>query len=317
MLKIGFKLSSEEHRPPDLIAQARRAEQCGFSFAMISDHFHPWIDAQGQSPFVWSVIGAIAQATNKLVIGTAVTCPIIRIHPGIIAQAAATAAAMMPGRFILGLGAGENLNEHIFGHRWPPVRIRHAMLKEAVEIIRLLWSGKQESFSGDYYQVENARIYTLPDDLPAIAMAASGSNAARLAGEIADGFVGTTADAELIDVFDRSGGSGKPRYGELTVCWAEEQNQAEETAYKLWPISGLNGPLMSELALPAYFEQAATMIDETTIARSVICGPDPERHWQAIQEYERAGYDHVFVHQVGPDQEGFFRFYERNILPRL
>jgi coenzyme F420-dependent glucose-6-phosphate dehydrogenase len=317
MLKIGFKLSSEEHRPPDLIAQARRAEQCGFSFAMISDHFHPWIDAQGQSPFVWSVIGAIAQATSKLVIGTAVTCPIIRIHPGIIAQAAATAAAMMPGRFILGLGAGENLNEHIFGHRWPPVRVRHAMLKEAVAIIRLLWSGKLESFSGDYYQVENARIYTLPDDLPAIAMAASGSNAAMLAGEIADGFVGTTADAELIEVFDRSGGGGKPRYGELTVCWAEEQNQAEETAYKLWPISGLNGPLMSELALPAYFEQAATMIDKTTIAKSVICGPDPERHWQAIQEYERAGYDHVFVHQVGPDQEGFFRFYERNILPRL
>ena len=317
MLKIGFKLSSEEHRPTDLIAQARRAEQCGFSFAMISDHFHPWIDAQGQSPFVWSVIGAIAQATNKLVIGTAVTCPIIRIDPGIIAQAAATVAAMMPGRFILGLGAGENLNEHIFGHRWPPVRIRHAMLKEAVEIIRLLWSGKQESFSGDYYQVENARIYTLPDDLPAIAMAAGGANAARLAAEIADGFVGTTADAELIDVFDRSGGSGKPRYGELTVCWAEEQNQAEETAYKLWPISGLNGPLMSELALPAYFEQAATMIDKTAVARSVICGPDPERHWQAIQEYERAGYDHVFVHQVGPDQEGFFRFYERDILPRL
>jgi coenzyme F420-dependent glucose-6-phosphate dehydrogenase len=317
MLEIGFKLSSEEHRPPDLIAQARRAEQCGFSFAMISDHFHPWIDAQGQSPFVWSVIGAIAQATNKLVIGTAVTCPIIRIHPGIIAQAAATAAAMMPGRFILGLGAGENLNEHIFGHRWPPVRVRHAMLKEAVAIIRLLWSGKLESFSGDYYQVENARIYTLPDDLPAIAMAASGSNAARLAGEIADGFVGTTADVEIIEVFDRSGGGGKPRYGELTVCWAEEQNQAEETAYKLWPISGLNGPLMSELALPAYFEQAATMIDKTTIAKSVICGPDPERHWQAIQEYERAGYDHVFVHQVGPDQEGFFRFYEKNILPRL
>jgi coenzyme F420-dependent glucose-6-phosphate dehydrogenase len=317
MLKIGYKLSSEEHRAADLIAQARRAEQCGFSFAMISDHYHPWINAQGQSPFVWPVIGAIAQATNKLVIGTAVTCPTIRIHPGIIAQAAATTASMMPGRFVLGLGAGENLNEHIFGHRWPPVRVRHAMLKEAVEIIRLLWSGKQESFSGDYYQVENARIYTLPDDLPAIAMAASGSNAARLAGEIADGFVGTTADAELIDVFDRSGGSGKPRYGELTVCWAEEQNQAEETAYKLWPISGLNGPLMSELALPAYFEQAATMIDKTTVARSVICGPDPERHWEAIQEYERAGYDHVFVHQVGADQEGFFQFYEREILPRL
>ena len=317
MLKIGYKLSSEEHRPQDLVAQARRAEQCGFSFAMISDHFHPWIDAQGQSPFVWPVIGAIAQATRKLLLGTAVTCPTIRIHPGIIAQAAATAASMMPGRFILGLGSGENLNEHIFGDRWPPVRIRHAMLKEAVEIIRLLWSGKQENFSGEYYQVENARIYTLPDELPPIALAASGSNAAKLAAEIGDGFVGTTADATLIEVFNRSGGSGKPRYGELTVCWAENRNQAEETAYKEWPISGLSGPLMSELALPNYFEQAATMIDKAAVAKTVICGPDPERHREAIQEYERAGYDHVFVHQVGADQEGFFQFYERKILPRL
>ena len=317
MLKIGYKLSSEEHRPQDLVDQARRAEQCGFSFAMISDHFHPWIDAQGQSPFVWPVIGAIAQATRKLLLGTAVTCPTVRIHPGIIAQAGATAASMMPGRFTLGLGAGENLNEHIFGDRWPPVRIRHAMLKEAVEIIRLLWRGKQENFSGLYYQVENARLYTLPDELPPIALAASGSNAAKLAAEIGDAFVGTSANAALIDVFCRSGGSGKPRYGELTVCWAENQNQAEETAYKVWPISGMSGPLMSELALPNYFEQAASMIDKAAVAKTVICGPDPERHWEAIQEYERAGYDHVFVHQVGADQEGFFQFYERTILPRL
>jgi coenzyme F420-dependent glucose-6-phosphate dehydrogenase len=234
-------------------------------------------------------------------LGTAVTCPTMRIHPG----------------FILGLGAGENLNEHIFGHRWPPVRVRHAMLKEAVQIIRLLWGGKQENFSGEYYQVENARLYTLPDELPPIAVAASGPNAAQLAAEIGDGFVGTTPDANVIDVFNRSGGSGKPRYGELPVCWAEDQDQAEETAYKIWPISGLSGPLMSELALPAYFEQAATMIDKTAVAKTVICGRDSERHWEAIQEYARAGYDHVFVHQVGPDQEGFFQFYERKILPRL
>ena len=317
MVEIGYKLSSEEHPPNDLIAQARRAEECGFSFAMISDHFHPWIDAQGQSPFVWPVIGAIAQATKKLLLGTAVTCPTIRIHPVIIAQAAATAASMMPGRFILGLGAGENLNEHIFGHRWPPVRIRHAMLKEAVEIIRLLWRGKQANFSGEYYQIENARLYTLPDELPPIALAAAGSNAAKLAGEIGDGFVGTTADEEVINVFNQSGGTGKPRYGELTVCWAENEDQAEQTAYRLWPISGLNGPLMSELALPAYFEQASTMIDETAVAKTVVCGPDSQRHLQAIQKYAQAGYDHVFIHQVGPDQEGFFQFYERKILPQL
>ena len=317
MVEIGYKLSSEEHPPNELVAQAVRAEECGFSFAMISDHFHPWTDAQGQSPFVWSVIGAIAHRTKNLLLGTAVTCPSIRIHPGIIAQAAATAASMMPGRFILGLGAGENLNEHIFGHRWPPARVRHAMLKEAVEVIRLLWSGKQESFYGRYYQVENARLYTLPDELPPIVVAAGGSNAAKLAGEVGDGLVGTTADGDLIEVFDQSGGSGKPRYGELTVCWAEDQDQAEQTAYKLWPISGLSGPLMSELALPAYFEQAATLIDETAVAKTVICGPDPERHLEAIQKYAQAGYDHVFIHQVGPNQQDFFEFYDREILSHV
>ena len=179
MLQIGYKLSSEEQRPNDLVRQARRAEECGFTFAMISDHFHPWIDRQGQSPFVWAVIGGIAHATEKLVLGTGVTCPSIRIHPGIIAQAAATAASMMPGRFILGLGAGENLNEHIFGDRWPPARVRHEMLKEALQVIRLLWSGKQESHYGKYYRVENARIYTLPEKLPSVAIAAGGPKAGR------------------------------------------------------------------------------------------------------------------------------------------
>lgn len=317
MVQIGYKLSSEEHLPNTLVSQAQRAEECGFTFAMISDHFHPWIDAQGQSPFVWSVVGAVAQATKRLVLGTAVTCPTIRIHPGIIAQAAATAAAMMPGRFILGVGAGENLNEHIFGDRWPPARVRRAMLKEAVEIIRLLWRGKQQNFSGEYYQIENARIYTLPEALPPIVVAAGGSNAARLAGEIGDGFVGTTADADLIKVFDQSRGTGKPRYGELTVCWAEDQEQAEQTAYEQWPISGLVGPLLSELALPAYFEQAASMIDKAAVAKTVICGPEPERHLEGIKKYAQAGYDHVFVHQIGPDQEGFFQFYQRHVLPNL
>lgn len=317
MIRIGYKLSSEEHAPNTLVSQAKRAEECGFSFAMISDHFHPWIDAQGQSPFVWSVIGAVAQTTKKLLLGTAVTCPTIRIHPGIIAQAAATAAAMMPGRFILGVGTGENLNEHIFGDRWPPARVRRMMLKEAVELIRLLWRGKQENFSGEYYRVENACLYTLPEEQPPIVVAAGGPNAAKLAGEIGDGFVGTTADRDLINVFDQSGGAGKPRYGELAVCWAEDQDQAEQTAYDLWPISGLAGPLMSELAVPAHFEQASSMIDKAAVAKTIICGPDPERHLEGIKKYAQAGYDHVFVHQIGPDQEGFLKFYQRHVLPKL
>ena len=317
MLKIGYKLSSEEHRPDKLIAQAQRAEQCGFSFAMISDHFHPWTDQQGQSPFVWAVIGGIAQTTTKLVLGTAVTCPTIRLHPGIVAHAAATVASMMPGRFILGVGAGENLNEHIFGQRWPPASVRREMLREAVQVIRLLWQGKQTNHDGEYYRIENARIYTLPDTPPPIAVAASGPNAAALAGQIGDGFVGTAPSSELINAFNQAGGAGKPRYGELTVCWAETEQQARRTAYECWPIAGYAGPLLSELALPSHFEKTQDMIAEDAVAREVVCGPDAQRHRDAIKKYAEAGFDHVFVHQIGQDQEGFFDFYKSEVLPRL
>lgn len=316
MLQIGYKLSSEEHPPLELVRQARRAEATGFSFAMISDHFHPWTDRQGHSPFVWSVIGAIANATEKLIVGTAVTCPTVRIQPAIVAHAAATAAAMMPGRFILGLGTGENLNEHIFGDRWPPARIRREMLAEGVQIIRDLWSGKQKSHYGEYYQVENARIYTLPDQLPPIMIAAGGSQSATLAGEIGDGLVGTAPEPELFKAFDAAGGAGKPRFGELTVCWAQDEKKARQLAYEMWPIAALQGPLLSELALPSYFEQAAGMVDENDVAETVICGPEPQRHLEAIKKYADAGYDHVFIHQIG-DQDGFFEFYKREVLPKI
>jgi G6PDH family F420-dependent oxidoreductase len=317
MIRIGYKLSSEEHRPNDLVAQAQRAERCGFAFAMISDHFHPWIDRQGQSPFVWAVIGGIAHATEKLVLGTAVTCPTIRIHPGIVAQAAATATAMMPGRFILGVGAGENLNEHVFGHRWPPALIRREMLQEAVQIIRLLWQGEQTNHFGKYYRIENARIYTLPEEPPPIVVAASGPKAAKLAGRIGDGFVSTSAEAELISAFNSAGGTGRPRYGELTVCWAEDEKEARRIAYEQWPIAGFAGALLSELALPGHFEETRSMIDKNTVTREVICGADPKQHLDGIKRYAEAGYDHVFVHQIGPDQEGFFKFYQREILPNI
>ena len=317
MLEIGYKLSSEEFRPDELIRNAKRAEEIGFTFAMISDHFHPWIDRQGQSPFVWTVIGGIAHATTSLRLGTAVTCPTIRIHPGIVAQAAATSASMMPGRFILGLGSGENLNEHIFGHRWPPTSVRQEMLKEAVELIRRLWRGSQESFYGKYYAVENARIYTLPEKLPPIMLAASGSSAAQMAGEIADGLVSTTPQSELIETFHRSGGAGKPSYAEVGVCWGKDEKQARKLAAERWPIAGLQGPLTTELATPAQFEETAAMVDENDLGEKIPCGPDPERHVQSLKRYADAGFDHIFVHQIGPDQDGFFDFYKRDVLPRL
>jgi coenzyme F420-dependent glucose-6-phosphate dehydrogenase len=317
MAEIGYALSSEEHSPNDLVRNAQRAEEIGFSFALISDHFHPWIDRQGHSPFVWSVIGGIAHATQRLRLGTGVTCPTIRIHPAIIAQAAATAAAMMPGRFFLGLGTGENLNEHILGDRWPSHDIRLEMLEEAVEVIRLLWQGGVQSYWGFHYTVENARLYTLPDELPPIMIAAGGPTAAEAAGQLGDGLISTAPDKELVKEFEAAGGAGKPHYGQLTVCWAQGEAQAKRTAYEIWPNAGLKGELSQELPNPAHFEQAAKMINEEAVAQEVICGPDPERHVEGIKKFIDAGYDHVYIHQIGPDQEGFFQFYKQEILPRF
>ena len=317
MTQLGYALSSEEHAPNDLVRYARRAEEAGFSFALISDHYHPWIDKQGHSPFVWSVIGGIAQATSRLQLGTGVTCPTIRIHPAIIAQAAATAASMMPGRFFLGVGTGENLNEHIHGDRWPAYDIRSEMLDEAVEVIRLLWEGDTESFWGAYYTVENARIYTLPDELPPIMVAAGGEQSAELAGNIGDGLISTAPKAELVNTFRENGGKGKPCYGQLTVCWAESEAEARRTAYEIWPNAGLQGELTQELPTPAHFEQAVSTVREEDVTERVVCGPDPQKHLALIRKYVEAGFDHVYIHQVGPDQEGFFRFYQREILPKF
>jgi coenzyme F420-dependent glucose-6-phosphate dehydrogenase len=307
-------MSSEEHRPLELIEHARLAEASGFTYALISDHFHPWVDEQGESPFVWSVLGGIAQATKELRIGTGVTCPTIRMHPAIVAQAAATTAAMLPGRFFLGVGTGENLTEHVLGDRWPPTFMRREMLREAVEVMRTLWNGELTSIQGSYYTVENARLYTLPETPPEVMVAASGPEAAELAGQIGDGLVATAPDSELVASFDGAGGGNKPRFAQLTVCWAEDEAEARATAFRVWPNAGFKGTLTQELPLPSHFEQAAQMVTEHDVAEMVVCGPDPDRHREAVQEYVDAGFDHVYVHQVGADQEGFLRFYEREIL---
>jgi coenzyme F420-dependent glucose-6-phosphate dehydrogenase len=317
MVEIGYALSSEEHAGRDLVRHAAAAEASGFQFALISDHFHPWIDRQGQSPFVWTVIGGIAQATERLRLGTGVTCPTIRIHPAIVAHAAATAAEMMPDRFFLGIGSGENLNEHILGDRWPPADLRLEMMEEAIQVIRLLWSGQTESHRGRHYTVENARLYTMPEEPPDLLVAAKGEKAAGLAGQLGDGLIAVSPDESTLKAFEGAGGGGKPRYGQVTVCWAEDEGSARRTAHEWWPNAALKGELSVELPLPRHFEQAASTVSEEDVAGSVVCGPDPERHLQAIREFADGGYDHVYVHQVGPDQEGFLRFYEREVLPKL
>jgi coenzyme F420-dependent glucose-6-phosphate dehydrogenase len=314
VLELGYALSSEEHLPYDLVRYARAAEDAGFSFALISDHYHPWIDKQGQSPFVWSVIGGIAQSTSRLRLGTGVTCPTIRIHPAIVAQAAATSAAMMPGRFFLGVGSGENLNEHILGDRWPFPDERLEMLEEAIEVIRLLWQGGYQTHRGKHYRVEKARIYTLPDELPPIAIAAAGPVAAELAGRRGDALISVSPDEELVSAYREAGGDG-PCYGQVTVCWAETEDEAIETAHEWWPNVGI--PHSQELALPSDFEEGTRNVDPEDVAEQIACGPDPDRHLELIRKFEQAGFDHLYVHQVGPDQDGFFRFYREEILRRL
>jgi G6PDH family F420-dependent oxidoreductase len=315
-MRLGYFLSSEEHVPNDLVRSATAAEAAGFRFAMISDHYHPWLDDQGQSPFVWAVIGGIATATERLELATAVTCPTMRIHPAIVAQAAATAAAMMPGRFSLGVGSGENLNEHILGDAWPSADVRLEMLEEAVEVIRSLWEGGYTSHRGIHYLVENARLYTLPEPLPPILVAAAGPQASRLAAEIGDGFIGTSPAPEGVQTFAEAGGQG-PRYGKVTVCWAEDEAEARRTAHRTWRSASIPGQASQELPLPMHFEQVAELVTEDEVASSIVCGPDVDRHLEQIKAYVDAGFDHVAVHQVGPDQAGAIGFYRERVMPRL
>ena len=316
MTEFGYWLSSEEHPPLDLVRDARRAEELGFSYAMISDHFHPWIDAQGHSPFVWSVIGGIAATTERIEVATGVTAPTQRIHPAIVAQAAATCAAMLPGRFVLGVGTGENLNEHVTGARWPAPDERVEMLEESIEVMRLLWQGGEQTHRGKHYTVDHARLYTLPEEPIRIAVAAAKPQAAELAGRLGDALVNTEPDAEIVKAYTDAGGDG-PRYGQVRLCWAEDEEEARETAFRLWRHSGLGGTLSQELPRPSDFDAVAESVTKEMATEGVPCGPDPEPVLAAIEKWRDACFDRIALHQIGPDQEGFFRFWETELHPKL
>ncbi|MER5324142.1 TIGR03557 family F420-dependent LLM class oxidoreductase [Streptosporangium roseum] len=316
MATFGYFLSSEEHGPKELVRQARLAERAGFEALWISDHFHPWLDAQGNSPFVWSVIGALAEATS-LPITTAVTCPLVRVHPAIIAQAAATSAALTGGRFRLGVGTGEALNEHIIDSRWPPASERLEMLEEAVELMRELWSGRLVTHRGTHYDLDTARLYTLPDEPPPVYMSAFGDKAVRLAGRIADGYISTGPSAELVRKFREAGGEGKPAQGGLKVCHAADEAAARKTVHRLWPTQGIKGEASQLLPLPRHFEELAEAVTEEEATASTPCGPDPEVHAQAIREYLDAGFTEVYISQIGEEQDAFFDFYAKEVLPRV
>ena len=313
-VEIGYTLSSEERQPDELVRLARMAEDSGFGYALISDHYHPWTDRQGSSPFVWAVLGGIAATTRTLRVGTGVTCPIMRLHPAIIAQASATIGCLMPGRFFLGVGSGESLNEHVVGQTWPPPDMRQDMLEEAVEVLRLLHRGGEQSHYGKFFQVHDARVYNIPDEPLPIYIAAAGQQAARLAARLGDGLICSAPSAESVAAFEAGGGAGKPRYGQLTVCWARSEDEAVRTAHEYWPISGLEGQFKNELPRPLYLEQASKPVTPEMVKREIVCGPDPQAHVDGLAKFVKAGFDHVYVHQVGPNQDGFIRFFEREIL---
>jgi len=313
-MKLGLFLSSEEWGPVDLVRQAQRGEEAGFHALWISDHYHPWIDEQGHSPFVWGTIGAIAQATNMRVT-TGVTCPTVRIHPAVIAHAAATASILLEGRFQLGVGSGEALNEHILGDRWPPAETRLEMLEEAVEVIRTLWQGGNQDHRGKHYLVENARIYDLPDEPPEILVSGFGPLATKLAARIGDGYCTTSPD-ELIELYRSEGGKGPVQAG-TKVCFDSDEAKARETAYRLWPNEHLPGELAQVLPTPAHFEQASELVTEDMVADTVPCGPDLDRHMEALQEYADAGVDELFVQQIGSNQDEFFDTWAKEVLPHF
>ena len=315
-MRWGYTCSSEEFEASDLARHATMAEDVGFEFVSVSDHYHPWTRSQGHSPFVWGTVGAIAALTRSVGIGTGVTCPLVRIHPAIIAQAAATASELSNGRFFLGVGTGEALNEHILGDRWPPIDVRREMLIEAIALIRRLWTGETVDVDGDFYLVENARLFSAPRTAPDIIAAAAGVKAAELAARHADGLWATSPSSETVDAYRGAGGDGEV-IGQLTICWGRDRDRAIDTAHEIWPNAGVPGQLSQDLPTWTHFEQAAELVTRDRIADEIVCGDDVGAVVAACEEFADAGFTALHLHQIGPDQRGFLDWWHEQLGPAL
>ncbi|PJE95356.1 LLM class F420-dependent oxidoreductase [Streptomyces carminius] len=315
-MQIGYKLAAEAFGPAELVRQAVRAERAGFDFVEISDHYHPWLDNQGHSPFAWTVLGTIAARTERIGLATGVTCPTVRYHPAVIAQAAATLALLSEGRFTLGVGSGERLNEHVVGRGFPAVSVRHEMLREALEIIRLLWQGGYRSYEGKHLRLEDARVFDLPEEPPLIAVAASGEPSARLAAEFGDGLFATEPKEEIVRHYREAGGKG-PGYAEVPVAWAPDEHTAARAVLETtrWALTGWK--VMSELPNPVNFEAATTTVREEDVLGQFACGPDPDRFTEVARQYTDAGFDRLVLMNAGPDPDGFLDFFQEELAGRL
>jgi G6PDH family F420-dependent oxidoreductase len=313
-MRLGYFLATEEYTPHELLRQAALAEEAGFDSLWISDHYHPWNDDQGQAPFVWSVIGALSQVT-RLPVTTAVTCPTVRTHPAVVAQAAATAACLLEGRFTLGVGTGEALNEHILGDPWPSADIRLEMLEEAVALIRELWTGETVTHKGEYYRTDTARIYTLPERPPPVYMSGFGPKAASVAARIADGYVTTSPDRELLDLFRKE--NDGPAQAGFKVAHAPTEDEGVELAHTLWGHSGVPGEVSQVLPSPQQFARLRDVVDPEDTRSSVACGNDPDRQVEAFQPFLDAGFDEVYVANIGPHWEEMIRQFGSTVLPAI
>lgn len=307
-MKIGYKLIAEAYSPQEMVRQAVRAEEVGFDFVEISDHFHPWFDSQNHSGFAWSMLAAAAARTERIELATGVTCPFIRYHPAVIAQAAATTALLSEGRFTLGVGSGEQLSEHVVGCGWPAVGVRHEMFRESLEIIRLLWSGGYHSYEGKHLTLEDARVFDLPETSPRIAVAIGGPSSARIAAELGDGIFATDPDPELTNAYAEAGGTG-PKYGEVPLSWAPDESDAISSAHEKFRFGLMDWKVLAELPNPVNFEAATSFVTEEDVAGTFGCGPDAEQHLAVAQQFVDAGFDHLALINAGPDPDGFFDFF--------
>lgn len=319
MARFGYTMMCEQSRPDQLVRDLQAAERAGFDFSVISDHYAPWLDEQGHSGYAWSILGAAAQATERIPLMTYVTCPILRYHPAVVAQKAATMQILSGGRFRLGLGAGENLNEHVVGQRWPMVGERHEMLEEAVEIIGALFAGDGTvNYRGRHFQVESAVLYDLPDEPVPIGIAVSGADSCALAGAHADLMIATEPKAELVEAFDATGGADKPRVGQVAVCWDPDRDAAVARAHEQFRWFGLGWKVNADLPNPTAFAGASQFVTPEQVGDALACGPDVEEHVAAIKPYLDAGFDEVALVQIGAEtQADFCTWAERELLPAL
>ncbi|MEU4744159.1 LLM class F420-dependent oxidoreductase [Actinosynnema sp. NPDC023658] len=317
-MRIGYTLMTEQAGPRELVRHAALAEQAGFDFEVMSDHYSPWLDEQGHAPYAWSVLGAVTQVTERVELMTYVTCPTVRYHPAVVAQKAATVQLLSGNRFTLGLGAGENLNEHVVGRGWPPVNVRHELLREAVEIISQLFDGGYVNYSGQHFRVDSAKLWDLPEQRVPIAVAVSGGQSVRTFAPLADAMVATEPDASLSQEWDVFQGRTSRKIGQLPICWDPDRDAAVERAHEQFRWFGGGWKVNSELPGTSGFAGATQFVRPEDVAAQIPCGPDVGPVVEAVAKFREAGFTDLALVQIGGDhQADFLDFAKGELLPAL